>query len=73
MYSALLFDVIGINFPPRLKAVDFRYVSELLVKKKKWVNVNSWKRGMKLEATANFLNDFSANTYLVFWGTKILI
>lgn len=34
MYSALLFDVIGINFPPRLKAVDFRYVSELLVKKR---------------------------------------
>lgn len=33
MYSALLFDVIGINSPPRLKAVDFRYVSELLVKK----------------------------------------
>ena len=36
---------------PGCRLVDFKFVLELLVK---WIAIKSWKRGMKLEATANF-------------------
>lgn len=62
--------MISNNFPPKLKAIiDFKFASELLVKNG-LIDVNSWRRAMKLEATANFLKNYFQPIPALYFGEQ---
>lgn len=56
---------LGVEFTKIMYVVDFKFVSELLVRR---IGTNSWKRGLNLEAAANFLNDTVFSQHSLYFG-----